>query len=208
MPGCGRCTPGWPRGRAGDRAAVPGRRPRPAALGALHRGRVVPLLLPALGRLARSGRGRPLRRRDARRRPGWSASTPRRRRATPPSWRLHHRVRPQLRVTAVAAQGAIWGFVPPMPLWVTVLTPARPAWAGLVSVAAGLLPRWARRLYGLPGLPATTGDLAAHGARCSRCPTAWRATRPTRALARRRRPQPGPYPRRPRPGSAGSARPA
>jgi uncharacterized protein (DUF2236 family) len=68
-------------------------------------------------------------------------------------------VRPQLRVTAVAAEGAIWGFVPPMPWWVTVLTPARPAWAGLVSVAAGLLPRWARRLYGLPGLPTT--DLAA-----------------------------------------------
>jgi uncharacterized protein (DUF2236 family) len=71
-------------------------------------------------------------------------------------------VRPQLRVTAAAAEGAIWGFVPPMPLWVSVLTPARPAWAGLVSVAAGLLPRWARRLYGLPGLPTT--DLAATAA--------------------------------------------
>jgi uncharacterized protein (DUF2236 family) len=68
-------------------------------------------------------------------------------------------VRPHLRVTEVAARGAIWGFVPPMPLWVKVMTPARPAWAGLVSVAAGLLPRWARRLYGLPGLPTT--DLAA-----------------------------------------------
>jgi uncharacterized protein (DUF2236 family) len=68
-------------------------------------------------------------------------------------------MRPQLRVTAVAAQGAIWGFVPPMPFWVRALTPARPAWAALVSIAAGLLPRWARRLYGLPGLPTT--DLAA-----------------------------------------------
>ena len=38
-------------------------------------------------------------------------------------------VRPQLHVTSLAAQGAIWGFVPPMPLWVRVLTPARPAWA-------------------------------------------------------------------------------
>jgi uncharacterized protein (DUF2236 family) len=74
------------------------------------------------------------------------------------------RVRPQLRVTAVAAQGAIWGFVPPMPLWVKVMTPARPAWAGLVSVAVGLLPRWARRLYGLPGLP-TTDLVASAGAR-------------------------------------------
>lgn len=68
-------------------------------------------------------------------------------------------MRPQLHVTSLAAQGAIWGFVPPMPLWVKVLTPARPAWATLVSIAAGLLPRWARRLYGLPGLPTT--DLAA-----------------------------------------------
>ncbi len=77
------------------------------------------------------------------------------------------RVRPQLRVTQVAAEGAIWGFLPPMPLWVSLLTPARPAWVGLVSVAAGLLPRWARRLYGLPGLPTT--DLAAvAGARALR----------------------------------------
>jgi uncharacterized protein (DUF2236 family) len=77
------------------------------------------------------------------------------------------RMRPELRVTQVAAEGAVWGFVPPMPLWVKVLTPARPAWIGLVSVAAGLLPRWARRLYGLPGLPTT--DLAAlAGARALR----------------------------------------
>jgi uncharacterized protein (DUF2236 family) len=76
-------------------------------------------------------------------------------------------VRPQLRVTAAAAEGAIWGFVPPMPLWVSVLTPARPAWAALVSVAAGLLPRWARRLYGLPGLPTTdlTATVAARALR-------------------------------------------
>lgn len=76
-------------------------------------------------------------------------------------------MRPQLRVTDVAARGAIWGFVPPMPFWVKVMTPARPAWAGLVSVAAGLLPRWARRLYGLPGLPTTdaAATVAAHGVR-------------------------------------------
>jgi uncharacterized protein (DUF2236 family) len=69
------------------------------------------------------------------------------------------RMRPRLRVTAEAAEGAIWGFLPPMPLWVRLMTPARPAWATLVAIAAGLLPRWARRLYGLPGLPTT--DLAA-----------------------------------------------
>ena len=93
-------------------------------------------------------------------------------------------MRPQLRVTAVAAQGAIWGFVPPMPFWVKVLTPARPAWAALVSIAAGLLPRWARRLYGLPGLPTT--DLAAVASAralrrspCSPCPTGSPRTRRT-----------------------------
>ena len=39
------------------------------------------------------------------------------------------RVRPQLRVTAVARRNALWGFAPPMPRWVAVATPARPAWA-------------------------------------------------------------------------------
>jgi uncharacterized protein (DUF2236 family) len=71
----------------------------------------------------------------------------------------YRRVRPQLRVTAVARRNALWGFSPPMPAWVSLATPARPAWVGLVSVSAGMLPRWARRLYGLPGLPTT--DLAA-----------------------------------------------
>jgi uncharacterized protein (DUF2236 family) len=46
-----------------------------------------------------------------------------------------------------------------MPKWVQLATPARPSWAALVATAAGLLPRWARRLYGLPGLPTT--DLTA-----------------------------------------------
>lgn len=71
----------------------------------------------------------------------------------------YREVRPQLRVTAVARRNVLWGFVPPMPTWVSLATPARPTWAGLVGVAAAMLPRWARRLYGLPGLPTT--DLAA-----------------------------------------------
>jgi uncharacterized protein (DUF2236 family) len=69
------------------------------------------------------------------------------------------RVRPELRVTAVARSNVLWGFVPSMPTWVSLATPARPAWVALISTAAGMLPRWARRLYGLPGLPTT--DLAA-----------------------------------------------
>lgn len=71
----------------------------------------------------------------------------------------YERVRPQLKVTTVARRNALWGFAPPMPTWVALGTPARPAWAAMVGVAAAMLPRWARRLYGLPGLPTT--DLAA-----------------------------------------------
>lgn len=76
-------------------------------------------------------------------------------------------VRPQLRVTAVARRNVLWGFAPPMPRWVALGTPARPAWAALVGVAAGLLPSWARRLYRLPGLPTTdiTASLAARAIR-------------------------------------------
>lgn len=68
-------------------------------------------------------------------------------------------VRPQLRVTAVARRNVLSGFLPAMPTWVSMATPARPAWVTLLGIAAGLLPRWARRMYGLPGLPTT--DLAA-----------------------------------------------
>jgi uncharacterized protein (DUF2236 family) len=61
----------------------------------------------------------------------------------------------------------LWGFAPPMPRWVELATPARPAWAALVGVAAGMLPPWARRLYRLPGLRTTdlTATLAARAIR-------------------------------------------
>lgn len=64
-------------------------------------------------------------------------------------------VRPQLRVSTVARRNVLWGFAPPMPAWIAYATPARPAWATLVGIAAAMLPPWARRLYGLPGLPTT-----------------------------------------------------
>lgn len=81
--------------------------------------------------------------------------------------RYYREVRPQLRVTTVARRNVLWGFAPPMPRWVALGTPARPAWAALVGVAAGLLPPWARRLYRLPGLPTTdiTATLAARALR-------------------------------------------
>ncbi|MDQ1705766.1 MAG: hypothetical protein QOF18_2132 [Frankiaceae bacterium] len=65
------------------------------------------------------------------------------------------RMRPQLAVDRRTRRVAGYVLAPPMPRWVRLATPARPAWAGAASIAAGLLPRWARRLYGLPGLPMT-----------------------------------------------------
>jgi uncharacterized protein (DUF2236 family) len=71
----------------------------------------------------------------------------------------YERVQPQLRVSKVARRNVLWGFAPPMPLWVTLGTPARPAWATMIAIAAAMLPPWTRRLYGLPALPTT--DLGA-----------------------------------------------
>jgi uncharacterized protein (DUF2236 family) len=67
----------------------------------------------------------------------------------------YEQVWPELRVTKVARRNALWSFAPPMPRWVELATPARPAWAGLVATSFALLPPWARRLYGLPGVPTT-----------------------------------------------------
>lgn len=67
------------------------------------------------------------------------------------------RMQPELRVTQEARR-ALWFILwPPMPL------PARPGWATIACVAFGLLPRWARAMYGLPfTLTAHPGtDLAA-----------------------------------------------
>ena len=71
-------------------------------------------------------------------------------------------VRPQLRVTKAARDAALFVVWPPMPALVSLGTPARPAWVALATAAFAMLPRWARRLYSLPGLPTT--DLAASAA--------------------------------------------
>ncbi|HVF19113.1 MAG TPA: oxygenase MpaB family protein [Mycobacteriales bacterium] len=58
-------------------------------------------------------------------------------------------IRPALRLTA-PARAALWFVhVPPMPVraW-----PTRPAWAGIAGLSFALQPRWARRMYGAPGL--------------------------------------------------------
>ena len=71
-------------------------------------------------------------------------------------------VRPQLRMTRAARDAATFVLWPPMPARVRLGTPARPAWVALAAAAAATLPRWARRMYRLPGLPTT--DLAATAA--------------------------------------------
>lgn len=74
--------------------------------------------------------------------------------------------RAELRMTE-AGRGAVrFVLFPPMPsaAWVVA---AKPAWATLASVAVALLPRWALRMYGMPGLP-TTPFVAAAGARTFR----------------------------------------
>jgi len=62
-------------------------------------------------------------------------------------------IRPQLRATKDARAAARFVLVPPMPAWVRLGTPARPAWAALAGLAFALLPPWARRSYGIPPLP-------------------------------------------------------
>jgi uncharacterized protein (DUF2236 family) len=64
-------------------------------------------------------------------------------------------VRARLAVTPAARAASRFILLPPMPGWVQLLTPARPAWSTLASLGAATLPRWARRLYGLPGFGLT-----------------------------------------------------
>lgn len=66
-------------------------------------------------------------------------------------------MRPELRATREARRAAAFVLLPPMPR--RSLAVAKPAWAGIAGTAFALMPRWARRLYGMPGAPTT--DLAA-----------------------------------------------
>jgi uncharacterized protein (DUF2236 family) len=68
-------------------------------------------------------------------------------------------MRPRLSVDRRTREVSSYVVLPPMPRWLQLATPARPAWATIAGLAFGLLPRWARRLYGLPALPTT--DIAA-----------------------------------------------
>jgi uncharacterized protein (DUF2236 family) len=69
------------------------------------------------------------------------------------------RKRPELTAGPQARRVARFILAPPMPPKIRYLTPARPAWFSVGVLGFSLLPRWARRLYRLPGLPTT--DLSA-----------------------------------------------
>ena len=70
----------------------------------------------------------------------------------------YRRMRSELALTRDSIEAAAFLAAPPMPYGLG-LTPARLAYTSVSALAVGLLPAWARRLYGLPGLPTT--DLSA-----------------------------------------------
>ncbi|MER7674020.1 oxygenase MpaB family protein [Kitasatospora sp. NPDC096128] len=98
-------------------------------------------------------------------------------------------VRPLLRATPAAREALRFAVLPPLHGWARLAGPLRPAWASLVGCAVGLLPPWARRLYGLPVCPAAD-PLVTVQARllrqaALRLPRSWREG-PHLAAARRR----------------------
>ena len=72
------------------------------------------------------------------------------------------RMRPSLAATPAARDACRLVLVPPMPPRVRFLTPAQPAWGTLAVLSFATLPRWARRMYRMPGLAVT--DTAATAA--------------------------------------------
>lgn len=96
---------------------------------------------------------------------------------------------PMLRTTAEARQALRFLLAPPMPAWVRVLTPARPAWGGLATFSFALLPTWARRMYRMPGLQLTdaaaTAGVRALQTSLQRLPVHWRQGPALRAARER-----------------------
>jgi len=66
----------------------------------------------------------------------------------------YEEIQPRLAMTKEAAHTLLFLTVPPLPFGLG-FTPARAVYGGVAALALGLLPVWARRRYGLPGLPAT-----------------------------------------------------
>jgi uncharacterized protein (DUF2236 family) len=61
--------------------------------------------------------------------------------------------RPALRATKEAREAARYVLAPPMPVPGRYVLPARLGWTTVSSLAVGLLPAWARRMYRLPPAP-------------------------------------------------------
>jgi uncharacterized protein (DUF2236 family) len=69
-------------------------------------------------------------------------------------------LRPTLAGTPEAREAARVVVLPPLPVPRRLVLPARLGWTTVSTLAVGLLPRWARSMYGLPPLPGasiTTG---------------------------------------------------
>jgi uncharacterized protein (DUF2236 family) len=86
----------------------------------------------------------------------------------------YREIRPELRMTREAAGTAFFLTAPPLPAKLSLplrlslnLGPARLAYLGIAGTAFGLLPAWARRMYGTLGLPTTalSADLSVRALR-------------------------------------------
>jgi uncharacterized protein (DUF2236 family) len=88
---------------------------------------------------------------------------------------FYRSMRPELTLTKESAETALFVTVPPMPDFfhnrslrlAMAVGPTRWAYTGIAATAIGLLPPWARRMYGGPGWPTTdrTAALSARGLR-------------------------------------------
>ncbi|MGI8759893.1 MAG: oxygenase MpaB family protein [Jatrophihabitantaceae bacterium] len=65
-------------------------------------------------------------------------------------------IRPRLTGSREAREAARFVLVPPLPVPRRFVLPARLGWTTVSSLAVGLLPTWARRMYRLPPLPGAT----------------------------------------------------
>jgi uncharacterized protein (DUF2236 family) len=87
-------------------------------------------------------------------------------------------MRPRLRLTAEAREAARVVIAPPLPVPRRWALPARAGWTTLSSLAVGLLPGWARRLYRLPSVPGigltTQGGMRAVRAAVAALPENWK----------------------------------
>ncbi len=147
-PGARHPPPGA-RHRPGHRRALLGRRPGPAALGARHRGELV--------------RGRGAAAEPDRRRPSEDRFLAEQVRAGAllggtdlPASRAEvdayfAAVRPELQASPLARRAVRRLALAPLPRRLEL--PGRPVWTAVAAVAIGLLPSWAKQLYGLPQHP-------------------------------------------------------